>query len=298
MRNRLVSHNMVWDAGFPTHAVQVLKLKAGKLPDCPQWEQTTTLPEPAPTGMGKLQATEAVNRWINKCKQHINDRDLAGAWAAFAETATRYAHHRADKPYTGPRPNSKAVTKPPEPIARGEDCPEDIASHKATKQFHRLQQVCHLWEDNQHQQTIAQKTLAALLNAEGQGSEWRCLLTAARSKEDWQRLVGKAKEVVQAQARVTRQARRDGWYNWCTKQLDRGGSKVFKWIRQGSYEAPFVEGTEWEEQLEEPEQIPSRAVEMTKLRKFWMKLWKPGTDPTHNCETGCSPQTAQQIPHA
>ena len=148
---------------------------------------------------------------MERCVQFIRNRELDQAWAAFTDMATRYAYHMAGTPYTGPRPKSRVVTKPPEPVARGDDCPEDLASHRATKRLHRLQQVCHLWEGSAHQRAIVQDLVRALRNAEGGGSEWTRLLAAAVTKDDWQRLVDKATEMVQAQARVTQQARRDGW---------------------------------------------------------------------------------------
>ena len=116
MRNRLVGHSMAWDTGMPTHAVQSLRLRAGQLPDCPQWEQTPGLPEPQEQGMSRVAAAAAVRTFLEQCTRHVSARELDQAWATFTDAATRYAYHRAGTPYAGPRPRSKVVVKPPEPV--------------------------------------------------------------------------------------------------------------------------------------------------------------------------------------
>ena len=249
MERRYLSHVVDWTLGLPTHAWQAVTLRAGRLPNVPVWLQAPVLPDPG-EGMDRQAASLQVVGLLRQVHQAVALQDLPLAWRLLLEAGERYAHHRAGKRFAGIRTPSRVEWQPPEPVAKGTEAPEDFASRRARTRVHRIEHLLVFHRKGHAETSPAASLRAALLGAEGVSSWWKGPMRAANGVADWERLLALAKEQLQAEAVIAKAASRDRWYAWCNEQLYTGGSRVYKWVRQGtSFQAP-PEGHPWEEGTE------------------------------------------------
>ena len=200
MQRRLVSHSLSWSTGLPTHAWQQLRLQAGQLPDCPQWEQAPQLPAPEVSAPSPEDVLIALAPFAETVRAEVRRRNLDAAWTALMELAERYAAGRSLSSYTGPRRPSKVVVKPPEPIAKAEEAPEEMAFRKARTRVHRIQHLLVWLHKGQGALPAAKAVLSSLRSAEGASSKYLHAFRAASRPADWERLLVLAQEDLQAEA--------------------------------------------------------------------------------------------------
>ena len=101
------------------------------------WLQAPPLPEPG-QGLDRGDATDRVRGLLHLVHVAVAERRLDNAWQHLTEAGDRYAHLPAGSAYPGPRPSSRVEWQPPEPIAKGEEAPEDFASRKSRSRVHRI----------------------------------------------------------------------------------------------------------------------------------------------------------------
>ena len=273
MQARLQKHTLQWDLGIRTHAAQSIVLSAGKMPLQPTWQQAEAFPPPSPGGLSAHKAMRRIYGIRQEFLRYVDLEDLDGAWTHLCTAICSYHQYRAGANATGMRRPSKRVWSEPEPVAALDEPDIEITSRVHLKRLRRIEALLATWGHGPNMSGRSVLICNALTRAEGAGSPWIQDFNAKAHRPHWESVKEQAHCTAQASAKEAKVVRRDRWHYWCTEQMSTGGSRVYKWVRDGPKQVRAPLACDWK--AGDPGEPPGKCNELAALHNFWQGLWAP-----------------------
>ena len=224
------STEVLWDAGFPTHAAQVMTLDCERPGLAPMWCPAKALPAP-PAEHTLADAFDAIPPAVRGAAASLmTGCDVDQAWAGFTDiVAAMYAGAGLATGDLHCRSGQVKLQRPTAALTPdGDTANTQLRFH--LRRWRRLREVVRLWPQFPAAPSgPAANVRRAVRNAEPRGSCFSAALSLVLTGADMQSCCALAKALYEGASVAAREFRRDRWHKWCCDQDNRG--RLFKWVR-------------------------------------------------------------------